>query len=186
MKNSESITELAIALNVAQSQMGGAKKNAANPFFKSTYSNLEEVIHCVKIPFAENGLSFVQFPVTEDDRAGVETIIIHKSGQWISGSFMLKCSKLDPQGMASAITYARRYGLQSAAGIPSSDDDGNAASAPAPKKPAMQAKDAIKLLEDAKTLDELGKVWQSLPIDIQQSAEVTNTKNELKSSFTNK
>ena len=174
MKHSESITELATALNLAQDQMGSAKKNAKNPFFKSSYSNLEEVISCVKQPFADHGLSFVQFPVSDEDRAGVETIIAHKSGQWISGSFMLKCSKLDPQGMASAISYARRYGLQAAVGLPSSDDDGNAASAPttAPKKPAMTSKQASETLAMAKNIKELTEAFKALPVDMQQNAEV--------------
>jgi len=48
----------------------------------------------------------------------------------------------------------------------------------------MQTKDAIKLLNGANSLASLGEVWQSLPIDIQQSASVTNTKNELKAKFT--
>jgi len=181
MNHSESITELAIALNLAQAQMGAAKKNAANPFFKSNYSNLEEVIACVKQPFAENGLSFVQLPISSEERAGVETIILHKSGQWLSGSFMLKCSKLDPQGMASAISYARRYGLQSAVGLPSSDDDGNAASA---KKPLMTAKDAASKLETAKTVDDLVKVWNSLPIDIKQVESVIAAKDSKKAGLT--
>ena len=141
MKTSETLAELSSALNKAQSEMSGAKKTAKNPFFKSNYANLEEVIHCIKEPFADNGLSFMQFPITSDGFAGVETIILHSSGEWVSNEFMLKCSKNDPQGMGSAITYARRYGLQSACGIPSEDDDGNAAtSAPvakkAPPKPA--------------------------------------------------
>jgi len=127
MNKSENIAALAAALVKAQAQMSGAKKTAKNPFFKSTYANLEEVIHCVKEPFADNDLAFVQFPITGEDRAGVETIIMHSSGEWVSSEFTLKCVKHDPQGMGSAITYARRYGLQSAAGIPSEDDDGNAA-----------------------------------------------------------
>tara|TARA_R110000782_G_scaffold172672_2_gene264282 strand:+ start:1504 stop:2121 length:618 start_codon:yes stop_codon:yes gene_type:complete len=124
MNKSESIKHLATALGKAQAEMSAAKKSAKNPFFKSKYANLEEVIHCIKEPFADNGLSFVQFPVAEDGMAGVETILMHESGEWISGVFMLKCSKNDPQGMGSAITYARRYGLQSAVGVPSEDDDG--------------------------------------------------------------
>jgi len=127
MNKSENIAALAAALVKAQAQMSGAKKTAKNPFFKSTYANLEEVIHCVKEPFADNDLAFVQFPITGEDRAGVETIIMHSSGEWVSSEFTLKCVKHDPQGMGSAITYARRYGLQSAAGIPSEDDDANAA-----------------------------------------------------------
>ncbi len=150
MQASESLTELAKALNKAQAQMSGAKKTAKNPFFKSNYANLEEVINCVKEPFADNGLSFMQFPVSSDGFAGVETIILHESGEWISNEFTLKVSKNDPQGMGSAITYARRYGLQSAVGVPSEDDDGNAASTPSwvlePPKP--QAKEEVDKIRE--------------------------------------
>ena len=182
MIKSESIKHLAIAMNKAQAVMSGAKKSAANPFFKSKYANLEEVIACIKEPFESNGLSFMQFPITEDDRAGVETIVMHESGEWISGSFMLKCSKIDPQGMASAITYARRYGIQSIAGIPSEDDDGNAASQ-APKKPAvsfLKPKGAIALLSSAESQKDLVDVWNSFPIDIKQNADVIELKDQLK------
>jgi len=140
MKKSETIKELAEAINKAQMEMSGAKKTMKNSFFKSNYANLEEVIQCIKEPFANNGLSFSQFPITEDGFAGVETVLMHKSGEWMSGEFLLKCSKNDPQGMGSAITYARRYGLQSIAGVPSEDDDGNAATQPqVAKQPAKKA-----------------------------------------------
>jgi hypothetical protein len=162
MNKSETIAELASALNKAQSEMSGAKKTAKNPFFKSNYANLEEVIHCIKEPFADNGLSFMQFPITTDGFAGVETVILHSSGEWISGEFMLKCSKNDPQGMGSAITYAKRYGLQGACGIPSEDDDGNAAtSKPEAKKPApvkmitaVQKENIFNLLQKANLTNE--------------------------------
>jgi len=139
MKKSKEISSLATALNKAQAQMSGAKKTAKNPFFKSAYANLEEVINCIREPFADNGLSFMQFPITEENRAGVDTIIMHSSGEWISHPCLLTCAKNDPQGMGSAITYARRYGLQSAVGLPSEDDDGNAATRPMAKaKPAAK------------------------------------------------
>ena len=181
MNKSDTIASLAAALNKAQAEMSGAKKSAKNPFFKSNYANLEEVINCVKEPFADNGLSFVQFPISGDGVAGVETIIMHESGEFISGEFMLKCSKNDPQGMGSAITYARRYGLQSACGVPSEDDDGNAASA---KKPAMTAKEASNKISDTKTVDTLVKLWNSLPIDLKQNESVIKSKNEQKSTLT--
>ena len=130
MNKSESIKEIATALNKAQAEMSGAQKKSANPFFKSKYANLEEIINCVKTPFANNGLSYMQWPIASDGYAGVETIIMHISGEWISSELSLKCSKNDPQGMGSAITYARRYSLQSAAGVPSEDDDGNGATRP--------------------------------------------------------
>jgi CHASE2 domain-containing sensor protein len=55
---------------------------------------------------------------------GVETILMHSSGEWISNTLLLACKKQDPQAMGSAITYARRYAYQSVLGIPSEDDDG--------------------------------------------------------------
>jgi hypothetical protein len=144
MNKSETSAEFGEAMTKAQAEMSGAKKTAKNPFFKSNYANLEEVIQCIKEPFANNGLSFLQFPITQDGFAGVETVLMHKSGEWMSGEFMLKCSKNDPQGMGSAITYARRYGLQSIAGVPSEDDDGNAATQPSPRSlaPAVKAAQA--------------------------------------------
>ena len=139
MNKSEDIKELATALCKAQSEMSGAKKKAANPFFKSKYANLEEIINCAKDALSDNGLSISQFPVTGEVTAGVTTLLMHSSGQWIEDTLLLKCAKQDPQGMGSAITYARRYAYQSILGIPSEDDDGNLVSKPTyttPKKPA--------------------------------------------------
>ena len=184
MNKSETIASLAAALNKAQAEMSGAKKSAANPFFRSSYANLEEVINCVKEPFANNGLSFVQFPISGDGLAGVETIIMHESGEFIANEFMLKCAKNDPQGMGSAITYARRYGLQSAVGIPSEDDDGEGAMQRKPKAPLMTAKDAENKLETAKTVEDLVKVWNSLPIDLKQVDTVTAAKDKKKAGLT--
>lgn len=112
----------------AQAEMSGAQKAKANPFFKSKYADLSEVIKAIKEPFANNGLSYVQFPIEENGRIGVETILMHDSGEYISNSFTVQLSKQDAQGAGSAITYCRRYGLQAVAGIPSEDDDGNASS----------------------------------------------------------
>lgn len=138
MEKSESIKSLAIAMCKAQSEMGGAHKGANNPFFKSKYADLGSVVEAVKEPFAANGLSYAQFPINDGDKVGVETILMHESGEWLMNSFTVKASKLDAQGAGSVITYCRRYGLQAVAGIPSEDDDGNAASKTqnnAPAKP---------------------------------------------------
>ena len=127
MERSESIKHLAAALNKAQAEMSGAKKGKQNPFFKSSYADLNAVVDAVRIPFAENGLSYSQFPVMDDNRVGVETILMHDSGEFIASTLMLPTGKLDAQAAGSAITYARRYSLQAIAGIPAEDDDGNAA-----------------------------------------------------------
>lgn len=128
MNKSESIKNIAIAMCKAQAEMGSAKKAENNPFFKTKYADLKEVIKAVKDPFANNGLSYVQFPIEENGRIGVETILMHESGEYLSHSFTVQLSKQDAQGAGSAITYCRRYGLQAIAGIPAEDDDGNAAS----------------------------------------------------------
>lgn len=128
MNKSESIKNLAMALNKAQEAMGGAAKDANNPFFKSKYADLGSVIRAIKQPFADNGLSYSQFPVSTDTQCGVHTILMHTSGEWMESTLLLPMVKPDPQKAGSAITYARRYALQAIAGIPSEDDDGNAAS----------------------------------------------------------
>ena len=146
MNKSESIQELAKALNLAQSVMGGAKKGAVNPFFKSKYADLSSVIQAIKEPFADNGLSYVQFPVEDQGRIGIETILMHSSGEWMSQSFTVQLTKQDAQSAGSAITYCRRYGLQAIAGIPSEDDDGNSASQKAKTITAKQVKEIQALL----------------------------------------
>ena len=125
MARSESIKEIASALNKAQAEMTGAKKGSNNPFFKSKYADLGSVIDALKTPFADNGLSFSQFPLSHDGEAGVETILMHSSGEWMISTLLLPIKKKDPQGVGDAVTYARRYALQSIAGIPAEDDDGN-------------------------------------------------------------
>jgi len=128
MERSDSIKEIATALCKAQDQMMGAAKDATNPFFKSKYADMASVVRAVKQSFTDNGLSFSQFPMFDEGRAGVETILMHTSGEFMSSTLLLPmANKQDPQSTGSAITYARRYALQAIAGIPSEDDDGQAA-----------------------------------------------------------
>ena len=175
MNKSESIKQLAAALNKAQSEMSGAKKSSKNPFFKSKYADLKEVIECVKAPFANNGLSFSQFPISSDGFAGVETILMHESGEYISNEFTLKCAKNDPQGMGSAITYARRYSLQSVAGVPAEDDDGEGAMKRqyiAPALKPMTKAEAIDSLAAAKNSEELDCAWKKVAVELKTDKEV--------------
>lgn len=128
MERSDSIKNLAVALCKAQSEMGGAVKSSNNPFFKSKYSDLSSVVKAVKDPFSNNGLSYAQFPIEKDGRIGIETILMHESGEFLSEGFTVNLAKQDAQSAGSALTYCRRYSLQAVAGIPSEDDDGNAGS----------------------------------------------------------
>ena len=127
MNTSEQINELATALSKAQAEMTGAVKSSKNPFFKSSYSDLASVCEAISGPFANHGLSYIQSPEFSEQYIQVITRIMHSSGQWIEGVVSLPPTKNDAQGYGSAITYGRRYGLQAMAGVPSVDDDGQAA-----------------------------------------------------------
>jgi hypothetical protein len=126
--HSEAIDQIADALSKAQAEMRGATKDSTNPHFKSKYADLESVWDACRLPLTKYGLSVVQ-PVSSSGRSvAVATMLMHKSGQWLSSSLTLTAQQDTPQAIGSAITYGRRYGLSAMAGIAPEDDDGNAAS----------------------------------------------------------
>ena len=129
MRTSESIAKISPALLSAQKAIGGASKGAVNPFFKNSqsggkYADLGAVIEAVKESLNENGITFLQ----SIDGHGVETVLLHESGEYVSSFTPIISSKEnDPQAFGSAVTYAKRYGLQAFLGVPSEDDDGEKA-----------------------------------------------------------
>jgi hypothetical protein len=139
---SESIGNLALALSKAQSQMSAAKMDSENPFFKSKYADLASVWDACRKPLTDNELAVVQTLGGTPDNVEIITTLIHKSGEWIRGAIILKPVKADPQGVGSAITYGRRYGITAILGIIQEDDDGNAASNP-PKQPETKPNRSI-------------------------------------------
>ena len=126
------------ALAKAQSEMGKALKESANPHFRSKYADLGNVMDACLPALNANGIAVVQPFVPGELGHVVKTILYHESGESIECSVPLLLGKQDMQGLGSAITYARRYGLMSMAGIAPEDDDGNAAAKAAPNK-AQQA-----------------------------------------------
>ena len=134
MNKSDSIKEIAPALTAAIAAIEPVKKDGVNPHFRSHYATLAAVIDATREPLAANGLAVMQFPIIAvRDFLGIETVILHKSGEWIGSETTVPLAKNDPQGYGSAMTYARRYGLMAVLGIAAEDDDGNAASG-APEK----------------------------------------------------
>lgn len=130
MKFSEDITELAKALAKAQNSLKNPNNTANNPFFKSKYAPLPDVLNDIRPILAGNGISVIQSPVAnEAGGVGVETMLLHESGQYLlTDPYFLKPVKNDPQTAGAAITYARRYALNAALGISGEeDDDGNIA-----------------------------------------------------------
>lgn len=126
MQKSNTIGELAKALIVFHLKVDTIKKDAKNPFFKSSYASLSNILEGINEPLIEAGISFSQFP-TDDN--GLTTILIHaESGEWIESNYTMKPVKDDPQGRGSVITYQRRYALASVLGLNiDEDDDGNTA-----------------------------------------------------------
>lgn len=140
MNKSESIKNLALALNKVQSKLTFAKKDSKNPFFKSNYADLESVWDACRDLLGENGLSVSQFPGTYiDGEMSLTTILMHQSGEFIEQEMSLPVTKTDPQGAGSAITYMRRYALAAIIGVVQADDDGNEASKPSAITPQQIA-----------------------------------------------
>ncbi|NBR66818.1 MAG: ERF superfamily protein [Actinobacteria bacterium] len=134
MRTSENINELALALSKAQGQMESAKKDSTNPHFRSKYADLAAVVEAIKKPLTDNGLSYLQgFGWDEHGALIVHTRLLHSSGQWVESDLRVRPVKDDPQGVGSAVSYGRRYALQSLVGLTADDDDGNASST-APRK----------------------------------------------------
>jgi hypothetical protein len=126
MEKSNEIKNLATALCLFQGAVETIRKNETNPFFKSKYASLADILNVIRQPLAAYGLSFVQFP---KGKYGLETILMHSSGEWLSESYEMEPSKHDPQGAGSVITYQRRYALGAVLGLNIDiDDDANGAS----------------------------------------------------------
>lgn len=136
MMQSESIANLAKALSIVQGKLSHAKKDSANPFFKSKYADLESVWDACRDLLAANGLSVMQFPgttcmeiigQTPMATMSLTTILAHSSGEWIGQEMTVPMSKVDAQGAGSCISYMRRYCLAAVVGVVQADDDANAA-----------------------------------------------------------
>ena len=123
------------------------------------------------------------------DGVMVETVFVHESGEMLEcGIVHFPAVKHDPQGYASALTYARRYSLMAACGIAPEDDDGNAAS----KKPAVketkanhnQMQDHITSISESTTLEELQtrfkEAYKSAGTDKEWLEAVTGAKDLMK------
>ncbi len=168
MRMSENIAELATALSKAQGMIDDATKTGLNPVFKSKYADLAAVRAVVREPLAVNDLVVMQFPRTSDNHVEVETMIMHKSGEYMAETLRLPVAKWDAHGIGSAITYGRRYGLMAMLSIASDDDDGVAATAKqqAPKTTMTQSEmDEIRAkLEAAAKLgsEPLRAAWSKL------------------------
>jgi len=144
---SESINELASALVKAQAEFGAVPKGSVNPFFKSKYAALPDVVQHATPILTKHGLAVSQFIDSEDT---MTTYLLHSSGQFIAHTMTMHLVKSDPQAQGSAVTYARRYAYMAVLGlVADEDDDGNAGTRP-----------SVKVVSKPKPTDNLRKILQ--------------------------
>lgn len=130
IKHSEEIKDLVSSLVKAQSVMKPAIYNRVNPHFKSRYADFASCMDACRGPLSDNGLAVIQSCETIDGKLSLVTMLAHVSGQWMKSEFPIISSKMDSQGIGSAMTYAKRYSLCGMIGIVADeegDDDGEAA-----------------------------------------------------------
>lgn len=129
------------ALAKAQAELQHAIKDRTNPAFKSQYADLASVLDAVR-PLAAHGIAVTHYmsPQVDHRVVSLHTVLRHSSGEHLDcGAVTMNAKDAGPQSVASAITYARRYGIMLACGIApggdNSDDDGNAAQGLISSKP---------------------------------------------------
>lgn len=146
--------ELLKALANVKKEVGTLSKTETNPFFRSKYFDINSLIQQIEPLLEKNNLLLLQ-PIIENK---VKSAIYHiESGEVVFSEIELP-NLTDPQKLGSAITYYRRYTLQSLLGLQAEDDDGNKAAAPT----KVQRPNYINLMNECKTLKELQDTFLSI------------------------
>lgn len=131
MNRSETISKLAVALVKFNSEVSSISKDSKNPFFKSEYVSLDKLILATREILQKNGLSVLQMPLSQENKVGVQTLLLHESGEFIESEalYMTPSKQNDPQAAGSIVTYLRRYSYQAILNLNTGeDDDANKAS----------------------------------------------------------
>ena len=128
---SESIKNIAKAQANMQKELTDTKKDTKG--YGYLYTNLDSLVKHLRPLLTKHGLSFMQMPVGSENQAGVQTIYMHTSGEWITSLVKVPIADLKGQNayqsLGSAITYLRRYSLSAFVGI-ASDEDNDAQGGP--------------------------------------------------------
>ena len=178
LNKSDSIVELSKALAKFQANVKQPMKDKDNPFFRSKYVPLENVVEAITQEAPKHGLSFVQWALNDDTgRVGVATMLMHESGEFIEfDPVHMKADKETAQGAGALISYLKRYSLSAVFGITSDqDDDGNSASGNKVAKPATQAEIGNlkkEIIAFSKLMAEQGKDVK--PEKVEQTLNITD------------
>ena len=132
------------ALLKAQSEFKTPEKDATNSYLGNKYASLKSCLTKLKPTLHENGFALTQEGGKDEFGHFMETKFIHETGEFFSSRIYLELDKNHMQGVGSAITYSKRYGLLSLAAIEPDenpdDDDANKASGTKPKKSSNEQK----------------------------------------------
>lgn len=121
---SPDLKELFAALAKAQGEMRIAGLSSENPFFKSRYADLADIVRASRPALTKHGLSVIhQILPNEDGASMLHCILCHSSGQFIRTSMRILPVKNDIQSLGSCITYLKRYTYAAICGVICSDDD---------------------------------------------------------------
>ena len=154
----------------AKMEMEAITKDSKNPFFKSNYFDINKILSEVEPVLQRHGLLLLQ-PIEAE---WVKSVIYDiETSEKVSSEIHLPDLK-DPQKLGSAITYYRRYTLQSLLGLQAEDDDGNKAAKPIKVDYTVQE----TKLKECKTLDELKEFYSKL--NKQEQKALTALKDEFK------
>jgi len=129
MTTSEKIGAIAQAIVKAQAEMPKLLADSDNPYYKSKYIALADLIKEVRPILAKHGLAVIQGVSGDGEKAVIITTrIIHESGEWIEEAFTMPvvakgAKEATPQDYGAAVTYARRYSLAGILGVASEEDD---------------------------------------------------------------
>lgn len=124
MKMSEDFKQVISAVHNVQQAVDIIRRGetADTGKYKYKYASLSKIWIQIKLELKRNELTIVQ-PPTFNVADQLETWIFHSSGEWMLSSMRLVITREDPQGMGSAISYARRYAIVSMLGIITDDDN---------------------------------------------------------------
>jgi len=121
---SEQRDQLFTALAKARKTFKPVLRKSRNPFFKSKYADLAEILDATVESLSDNGLSVMQFPTMDmEGHVVIITVLGHASGQWAEGRLPMPIAKQTPQEVGSITTYGRRYSIGSLLNVASEDDD---------------------------------------------------------------
>jgi Cu/Ag efflux protein CusF len=175
INRSADLKDLFAALAKAQGEMGAAGKGTENPYFKSRYADLAEIVRTSRPHLTKHGLCVLQQILPNDDngQTTLYTILGHVSGQYIESRMRLLPAKADVQSLGSYITYIRRFSYAALIGVVVSDEDDDGETEVAEERSLMAKGPASVKSIDVKTkgyetitreqLDELEIAFKTIP-----------------------